>query len=120
MAAVIHQDDNGFKSVRLTQALKKGEIALFLTDAVMVSRPSRTSIRVGPGRHAEHPVGSCVNHSCTPTCEVLGPFLVALQDLPEGSEVTFDYSKNEDVLASPFTCHKCGMEVKGGEPAPCV
>ena len=119
MAAVVHQDESGFKLVRLTRALQKGEIALLLTDAEMVSTPTRTSIQVGPGRHAEHPTGACINHSCSPTCEILGPFVITLRDLPVGTEVTFDYTKNEGVLASPFTCHACGQDLTGEGPAPC-
>jgi len=60
-----------------------------------------------------------VNHSCEPNCEVYifdgTPYLYAMQDIPEGAELTFDYqlqSPNAQRLSRAlsraiFPCH-CG------------
>lgn len=51
-----------------------------------------------------------VNHSCVPSAAFLteNGELVALNDLPAGTEVTFDYSANEDTNFK-LNC-RCGSE----------
>ncbi|MDB4278933.1 SET domain-containing protein-lysine N-methyltransferase [Deltaproteobacteria bacterium] len=117
MKVEIH-DQGEFRLVRTTQPILEGGLVLDLSASVMGDYPTRTSIVVGLGKHAEHPIGSFVNHSCEPSCAVLGEFIIALDNLPVGTEVTFDYMENEGPLASPFTCHDCGKRVDG-PPAPC-
>lgn len=117
MRVEVHERD-GFKLVRTTEPVAAGAVVLRLSMLDIRDVSTRTSIRVGPNQHVEDPVGSYVNHSCTPTCEVDGLDIVALYDLPRGAEVTFDYSENEGPLASPFTCLECGQLLHGA-PAPC-
>ena len=107
-----------FKLVRTTESIAEGDLVLDLSDSSIRDTPTQTSIRIGHGRHAEHPVGQFVNHSCEPTCAVMGKYIVALAELPVGTEVTFNYTENEDALASPFSCLECGQTVRGS-PAPC-
>ena len=109
---------NGFKLIRTTEAIPAGEMVLDLSDSRNSMFPTRTSIRVGFDQHAEHPLGRYVNHSCEPSCVVMGRHIVALTDLPPGTEVTFDYTENEGVLYSPFLCLKCGKQITG-PPPPC-
>jgi hypothetical protein len=117
MKVEVHEQD-GFKSVRTTETITEGGLVLDLSASVLGDYPTRTSIVIGLGKHAEHPIGSFVNHSCEPSCAVLGEFIIALDNLAVGTEVTFDYAENEGPLAAPFTCHACGKWVDG-PPAPC-
>ena len=119
MRVEVIEDNDGFKSVRTREPVAAGDLVMLLNVTDVRTSPTRTSIRIGPRRHVEDEVGACVNHSCNPTCAVMGEHIVALVDMPAGTEVTFDYADNEEAtLASPFTCLDCGAWVKGG-PAPC-
>jgi SET domain-containing protein len=54
--------------------------------------------------------GDFVNHSCDPSCGVVGSMvLVALRDLSPGDEVTFDYAMTDSTPYDEFTCG-CGTE----------
>ena len=109
----------GFKLVRTTETIGEAELVLDLSvGGEVCEAPTRTSIVIAPNRHAEHPVGAFINHSCDPSCAVLGQHLVTLFELPAGTEITFVYTENEGPLASPFTCQDCG-EMVVGPPAPC-
>jgi hypothetical protein len=79
----------------------------------ITNSPTRTSIQVAEGVHVEDKVGSYVNHACDPSCEVSGTKLVALRGLRPGDEITFDYSKSESMMASPFTCRCCSKIISG-------
>lgn len=48
-----------------------------------------------------------LNHSCEPNAFLRGLTLVALDDIPEGAEITFDYNTTEWDMAHPFAC-VCG------------
>jgi hypothetical protein len=111
-------EKEGTKGVRTTAPVDEGEMVLDLSSSNASDYPTRTSIVIGLGQHAEHPIGSFVNHSCDPSCVVMGQHLVALFNLPVGLEVTFDYTENEGPLASPFNCLDCG-KLLTGPPAPC-
>ena len=117
MKVEVHEQD-GFRMVRTVEPIPEGGLVLDLSDGVVHPTPSRTSIRVGPDMHTEHPIGAFVNHSCEPTCVVFQRAIIALVELPPGTEITFDYTESEGPLASPFTCIKCGERVSGA-PAPC-
>jgi hypothetical protein len=117
MRIELHEQD-GFKSIRTTELIAAGDLVLDLSDGDVQPTPTRTSIRVGAQLHAEHAVGRFINHSCKPSCVVKGDRILALWDLPAGTEVTFDYSDNEGPLASPFACINCG-EMMTGSPPPC-
>ena len=82
--------------------------------------PARYSVQVGINEHV-HPDADAVakhdltrfrwrflNHSCAPTCRVVGLGLVALRDLAAGEELTFDYNATEWSMAEPFHC-VCGI-----------
>lgn len=90
--------------------------------------PARFSVQVGLDEHV-HPDDDAVaaqdrtrfqwrflNHSCAPTCRVVGRRLVALRDLAAGEELTFDYNATEWSMAEPFTCAcgACGGSVVRG------
>lgn len=84
-----------------------------------VRRPDRYSIQIGARTHLTAPADLSpdvavaeygwrfLNHSCEPNAWIRGLELVALDDVPAGAEITFDYNATEWDMASPFTC-LCG------------
>ena len=110
--------DNGFCGLYAHKTFQKDQIVHVLSKSNIVSLPTRTSIRVGSSNHVEDHLGKYINHSCDPTCEIRGFNVVAIKDIKIMDEVTFDYSKNELSLASPFKCTKCNKLIKS-YPAPC-
>ena len=63
--------------------------------------------------------GDLINHSCDPTCGLLGEtVVVAKDDLPRGAELTFDYGTC-DANASTSSTVRAGLRAAGaGSPAP--
>ena len=78
-----------------------------------IDTPTRTSIQVGEGKHIEDDFGSFVNHSCDPSAIIEDGCLVAIKQIDVGNEITFDYKKNENTLASPFVCWDCKKIING-------
>ncbi|HSW27972.1 MAG TPA: SET domain-containing protein-lysine N-methyltransferase [Longimicrobiales bacterium] len=101
--------------VEAADAVRAGETILVFTGR-RVRRPDRHSIQVGPRTHIAAPEGipwdmavadygwRYLNHSCEPNAHLRGIELVALVDVPEGDEVTFDYNTTEWDMARPFDC----------------
>ena len=107
-----HNDMYGVFANRSFQA---GEIVCDLSNGEIVLSPTRTSIQLKEGVHVEDPIGIYINHSCNPTSKIDDSWVVAVTDIPSGTEVTFDYSQNEDMLASPFICKCCGRFITGSK-----
>ncbi len=101
-----------------TRRFLPGESVLSLV-GVVVSRPSRYTLQIGPGQHLGPPAGLTaddhspdyawrfVNHSCRPNAEARGEFLFALGDILPGDDITLDYNATEDRLEEAFLC-RCG------------
>ncbi|WP_053337311.1 SET domain-containing protein-lysine N-methyltransferase [Microscilla marina] len=105
-------NNNGFKGLFTSKSHKKGEVVMVLTGDIL-PYPTRTSIQIGESKHIEDKLGQYVNHDCQPSVEVKGNHLVALRDLNETEEVTFNYNVSETDMSSPFTCHCCGKLING-------
>jgi hypothetical protein len=103
----------GMHGVFLSRACIKGTVVRKFSDNEVVDEPTRTSIQVAEGIHVEDIIGRYVNHACRPSCEVRDANIVALKNLSEGEEITFNYNENEDIMASPFKCRCCGEWVVG-------
>jgi hypothetical protein len=73
-----------------------------------VPLPSRYTIQLGDHLHLSGDDRAWVfaNHSCDPSCAIdtIHRRLIALRDLPERAEITFDYLTTEWELSSPFEC----------------
>lgn len=120
---VAHED--GRHAVRTTERIGCGEIILQVVGH-LTELPDRYSIQVGPGRHLRGPSElpphlsverygwRFLNHSCEPNAALHRLELRALQDLPPGAEVTFDYNTTEWELSHPFSC-RCGTPSCVGE-----
>ena len=66
----------------------------------MLLFPTRESIQVGE-YHVHDEVWQYINHSFNPTCAVIWNSIIALVDILD-KEVTFDYTRNESNISSPF------------------
>ena len=54
--------------------------------------------------------GDLLNHSCDPTCGLMGAtLLVALRDIQPGEELSFDYATCDSADYDEFTC-ECGTQ----------
>lgn len=102
------------KGVFATARFHKGE-ELFTLSGPIVDKPTRTSIQIGKNKHVEDDIGIYINHNCFPNAKVnrKSQSLVSLRDIEIGEEITFDYNKNEDVIAAPFYCHCCNKQILG-------
>jgi len=101
------------KGVFANRSFQVNDVVWNLSNGETIIHPTRTSIQVMGDLHVEDPIGSFVNHSCYPTCVVDGFDIVAIKDIVSSDEITFDYSKNEDMMASPFVCRCCGHLISG-------
>ena len=89
-----------------TKVYSKDEIIRTL-DGQKLDKPCRESIRVVVDESVSHIVdeyGKFINHSFNPTCYIDKNNLVALDNIPAGTELTFNYNENEVDMAAPFTC----------------
>lgn len=110
---IIKEGING-KGVFATRDVNKNTI-LFKMHGEVISEPTRTSVQIGDGLHIEDELAGLLNHACSPSAKVdrAQQALVSIRDIKEGEEITFDYSKNEDQMAAPFTCECCGEKIAG-------
>ena len=106
---------NDMHGVFANRSFQAGEIVCDLSNGEIVLSPPRPSIQLKEGVHVEDPIGTYINHSCNPTSKIDDSWVVAVADIPSGTEVTFDYSQNEDMLASPFICRCCGRLITGSK-----
>ena len=93
-----------------TQQYKKGDTILVLKGDE-TSYPTRESIYVGNNTHILDEMGQYITHSFEPTTQIVGYNVVALVDLNNGDEITFNYNDSEVTMAAPFTVD--GQQVCG-------
>lgn len=79
----------------------RGDVVHILKGTIE-DKPSRHSIQVSMRKHCLDPIGIHINHSFNPSCEIEGKTVKALRDIKPGDQITFDYTKNETTIASPF------------------
>ncbi len=87
----------------------EGEVVLRITGKETLVR-DRYTIQLKPDLHIipDQFSGKYVNHSCLPNSKVnCNREFVALREIKEGDELTFDYKSTEDELAEKFKCN-CG------------
>tara|TARA_B110000858_G_C17585412_1_gene373165 strand:+ start:370 stop:702 length:333 start_codon:yes stop_codon:yes gene_type:complete len=80
---------------------KKNNIIHKLTGSVY-DKPSRTTIEIGTNAHIDDEYGIYMNHSFSPNCIIKEGCIVALCDIDENNELTFNYNENETLMACPF------------------
>ena len=97
-----------------TQQYIKGDTILVLKGAE-TNFPTRESIYVGNNIHILDEMGQYINHSFEPTTQIVGYNVVALVDVNNGDEITFNYNDSELTMAAPFTIdgqQVCGNSTK--------
>lgn len=108
------------KGIFVSEAVKKGEKICriegeFIKRQIKSAKESKKFQNwIGMGHHLwlnpNKTKYRYLNHSCDPSAAIVGRrTLVALRDLPEGEEVTFDYSLTDHDLNWKMECH-CGSE----------
>lgn len=101
------------KGLYTNKRFLRGECIIPIQGEVL-SRPSRTSVQVSPGKHIDVKAPAMyINHSCRGNITLKGTAFYALSDIEPGEELTFNYNENEDELDHPFVCRECNQQVKG-------
>ena len=93
-----------------TKQYNKGD-TIFVLKGQETNYPTRESIYVGNNTHILDQMGQYINHSFEPTTQIVGYNVVALIDINENDEITFNYNENELTMAAPFTVN--GQKVCG-------
>jgi SET domain-containing protein len=93
-----------------TKKYNKGT-TIFVLKGEETNYPTRESIYVGNNTHILDQMGQYINHSFEPTAQIQGYNVVALTDINENDEITFNYNENELTMAAPFTVN--GQQVCG-------
>jgi hypothetical protein len=118
------RDDDGHRSLRAKKLFSSGDVILEVRGDV-VDVPSRYSIQVDTHVHVEPSVvpngligyddylWPFLNHGFEPNSMMDGKKLLAICDIAQGDEITFNYNGNEWDMATPFTCMITGRQVTG-------
>jgi SET domain-containing protein len=101
------------KGLFAEKEFKKGE-AIIKIKGKVIDHPTRTSIQIDTDKHLEWeeiPQIGFLNHSCSPNCYIDTKTLklVALRDIAQGEEITFNYNSTEWEMSFPFMC-LCGSK----------
>lgn len=102
--------ENGYQSLRASKDFRQGEHIVNLP-TILIEKPDKYSVEISPGVHvdcSDSPAGA-INHSCDPNSAVRKGAIVAWNCIKAGDEITIDYKRTEQRLASPFDCN-CGYK----------
>ena len=89
---------------KATYALKnynEGDIIRKL-EGKIVDTPTRESIHIGDNKHVIDAFGSFINHSFEPNTKIVGNNVIAIKDINQYEEITFNYNDSEINMACPF------------------
>ena len=118
----ISENGHGERATYARFAFSSGELVYRVRGEAGDQR-TRESIQVAPGQHVEDAYAVCLNHSFTPNLRLDGRLFLALHDIREGDELTFNYLETESEISAPFICHETGRPVNshgcGPWEAPC-
>ena len=89
------------KGVILRKSVKKGEIVFVLSGRIF-NQPTRESIHIGNNKHIYDEYGIFINHSFDPSVRIESINVIALKDLHDGDEITFNYNDTEINMANTF------------------
>jgi hypothetical protein len=106
--------DGDFASVIATQDYEEGQLVNILKGDIL-SEPTRQSIEIAENQHITDDFAKYMNHSFNPNCLIQGHHIVALKEIKEGDELTFDYNTTESKLACPFIDRETNRLVAGFE-----
>lgn len=103
------------RGVFATADLEQGNLVIIGKPLKVTQIRTMTSLQVGYDDHAELDEPACVvNHSCNPNLGIKnnkygGYSFYALCNIPEGTELTWDYNTTEYVSIAVPECH-CGAD----------
>tara|TARA_Y100000310_G_C20700595_1_gene829527 strand:+ start:6945 stop:7325 length:381 start_codon:yes stop_codon:yes gene_type:complete len=104
--------------VEIFGGASKGDV-VYEFEGEVSSIQTTTSIQISKYEHVEDSLMRYFNHSCDPNMEfVIGEEkfqLVAIKDIGDGDEVTFDYRTTEELLHHPFKCRCCDKLIMKGK-----
>ena len=104
--------DGDYASLIATQDCEEGGLVNILKGELL-SEPNRYSIQIAENQHIMDNFAKYMNHSFNPNCIIKGYHIIALKQIFEGDELTFDYNMNESKLACPFIDQETNKSVKG-------
>jgi hypothetical protein len=104
------RENNIGKGLYATKKYLKDEIIHKLSGKIY-DNPTRETIYIGNNKHIYDEYGIFINHSFTPTVYICETNVIALIDINENDEITFNYNDNEINMACPFTIN--GIAVCG-------
>ena len=104
---------NHFNSLIYNSKTISKNTIIYKLSGIILDKPTRTSIQITEQSHIEDNFGRYMNHSCNPNCKIEHGCIVSLCNIMKGNEITFDYTKNETHMASPFYCFCCNKLIKG-------
>ena len=90
------------------------DTVVFILSGEIYDHPTRETIHIGNSQHIYDEYGIFMNHSFEPTTHIDGRRVIALTDIQENDEITFDYNASEINMASPFVVDDvlvCGQKV---------
>lgn len=69
---------------------------------LLFTNPTRESIHVGRNMHVVDIYGKYMNHSFDPNVKIVNNKVIALRDIKQFEEITFNYNDSEINMACPF------------------
>jgi hypothetical protein len=104
--------------VEIFGTASKGDV-VYEFEGTVSSVQTTTSIQISKYEHVEDSLMRYFNHSCDPNMEfVVGEEkhqMVAIKDIGEGDEVTFDYRTTEEHIHNSFRCRCCNNVIIQGQ-----
>jgi hypothetical protein len=107
---LVRSNGHGEKATYARHSYQLGELVYLIRGEATTERTRRT-IQIGSGQHVLDSHAEFINHSFTPNVEVRGRQMIAIMEISEGDELTFNYLKTESAIAAPFVCHETGQRV---------
>lgn len=117
---------NNDKALILKEKVSNGEVILVIEGKETTS-PTKYSIQINKNKHLDistHPdinnknhYWVFLNHSCNPNTFIKDRKLIALKNINQNTELTYNYNTTEYEMSTPFLCRcnheDCIKEVKG-------
>lgn len=98
------------KGLYATRAYNKGDIVRRL-EGYLALKPTRESIHIGNGMHVIDQYGKYINHSFEPNTRIVSNDVIAIKEINQYDEITFNYNESEINMKEPFIVD--GIEVCG-------
>lgn len=102
------------RSLYALKDFRQGQKILDLPSSTQ-QHPDMYSIEAWPGVHIDcgFSLAGAINHSCSPNAAVRNMSIVAWECIKAGDQITIDYKRTENKLASPFDCNCKSKNCRG-------